>query len=105
MNKKRIFFALWPSEKQRRKIDSAIEPYRAGLAGKWTARDNWHATLVFIGGFLVSDIAALQVAARKIRCPAINLRFERLDYWARPKIMCLQADFVTDQLIWLVKSL
>ena len=103
--RKRIFFALWPSEKQRRQIDSAIEPYRASLAGKWTAHDNWHVTLVFIGGFLVSDIPALQVTAGKIRCPAIDLRFERLDYWARPRIMCLQADFVPNRLIGLVKSL
>ncbi len=105
MKKRRLFFALWPSEKQRRQIDSAIDPYRASLAGKWTAHANWHVTLVFIGGFPVSDIPALQAAACKVRCPAIKLRFERLDYWARPKIMCLQADFVPNQLIGLVKSL
>ncbi len=105
MKKCRLFFALWPSEKQRRQIDSAIEPYRASLTGKWTVRDNWHVTVVFIGGILVSDIPALQAAACEVRCPAIKLRFERLDYWARPKIMCLQADSVSNQLIELVTSL
>ncbi len=105
LKKRRLFFALWPSANQRRQIDSAIESYRAGLTGKWTVRDNWHVTLVFIGGVLVSDMPALQAAAREVRCPAIKLRFELLDYWARPKIMCLQVDSVPNQLIELVTSL
>lgn len=105
MPNKRIFFALWPSEKQRREIDSAIEPHKHRLAGKWASRDNWHVTLVFIGRFPEQDIAALQAAAANIRCPAIRLKFERLDYWARPKIMCLQADFVPNQLLELVRLL
>ena len=105
MKKCRLFFALWPSEKQRQIIDSAIEPCKGSLAGKWISRDNLHVTLVFIGGFPEKDIPALQAAAANIRSPAIRLRFERIDFWARPKIMCLQADFVPSQLIELVRSL
>ena len=105
IKKRRLFFALWPSEKQRQIIDSAIEPCKASLAGKWIARDNLHVTLVFIGGFPEKDIPALQAAAANIRSPAIRLRFERIDFWARPKIMCLQADFFPSQLIELVRSL
>jgi 2'-5' RNA ligase len=105
VTKRRIFFALWPSDKQRQKIDAAIEPYKANLAGKWTLRSNWHVTLVFIGGFPNKDIPALQRAAGNIRCQNITLRFERIDYWKRPKIMCLQADFVPNPLLELVKSL
>jgi len=105
VSKKRIFFALWPSERQRRQIDSAIDPYRASLAGKWTARDNWHVTLVFIGGFQEHEIPALQDVTSRIRCSPINLKFDRIDYWKRAKIMCYSADFVADELIELVKSL
>jgi 2'-5' RNA ligase len=102
---KRLFFALWPSEKQRRRIHSALEPHRAGLSGKWTARDNWHVTLVFVGSFPERDIPALQAAASKVRCPPFTLRFERIDYWAGPKIMCLEAGLLPDQLAGLVRSL
>ena len=105
MSRKRIFFALWPSAKQRRQIDAAIELYKAGLAGRWTIRDNWHVTLVFIGGFPEADIPALQVAAGGVECPDIELRFERIDFWKRPRIMCLHSDFVPDQLTDLVRSL
>lgn len=105
MNNKRLFFALWPSEKQRQKIDAAIAPCKADLTGKWTLRSNWHVTLVFIGGFPERHIPALQDATARIRPSPINLNFGRIDFWKRPKIMCLQADFVPNQLIDLVRSL
>lgn len=104
-DKKRIFFALWPSEKQRRLIESSIEPFRTRTSGKWIVRENWHATLVFIGNFPVDDIPALLAEAGKISCPPIDLRFERIDYWRRPKIMCLEAPCVPSQLVELVRSL
>ena len=103
--RKRIFFALWPSGKQRQQIDAVIEPYKAALAGKWTTRDNWHVTLVFIGGFPEEDIPALQAAAGTIRCPTIKLGFERIDFWKRPKIMSLRATSAPTELIDLVGSL
>jgi 2'-5' RNA ligase len=102
---KRIFFALWPSEKQRQKIDAAIGPYKNVLDGKWTLRSNWHVTLVFIGGFPADDIPALQTAAGNVRSQNIELEFDRIDFWKRSKIMCLQADFVPNPLLELVKSL
>ena len=102
---KRLFFAFWPSEKQRQTIESAISHHKTRLTGKWTSRDNWHVTLVYIGNFPDQNIAALQKAVTNIECPAIELRFEQIYYWARPKIMCLQATFVPNQLIELVRSL
>lgn len=102
---KRLFFAFWPSEKQRHTIESAIAHHKTGLSGKWTSRDNWHVTLVFIGNFPNKNIAALQNAATNIEFPAIKLRFEQIYYWTKPKIMCLKADFVPNQLIELVRSL
>ncbi len=103
--KKRIFFALWPSEQQRQKIDAVIQPYRSKLAGSWTIRDNWHLTLVFIGGFPEHDIPALQTAANDIDCPSIDLKFERIYFWKRPKIICLYAGYIPSHLLGLVRSL
>jgi 2'-5' RNA ligase len=102
---RRIFFALWPSEKQRQKIEAVLAPYRDRLRGKWIARGNWHVTLVFIGSFPERDIGALQGAAASIRRRPLNLKFERIDYWRRPKIMCLSTDFVSKDLLELVTSL
>ena len=105
VNKKRIFFALWPSDEQRQEIDAAIQPYRSKLAGTWTDRDNWHVTLFFIGGFPKDDIPSLLSAAHKIDCPSLDLKFERIFFWKRPKINCLYASYVPSQLLGLVRSL
>ena len=102
--KRRIFFALWPSEEQRQKIDSTVKPFRSKLAGTWTDRDNWHVTLVFIGAFLEDDISALQAAANNIACPSIDVKFERIFYWKRPKIICLFSSYVPSELLSLVRS-
>lgn len=105
VSKKRIFFALWPTEEQRRQIEAAIAPHSSALAGKWTARDNWHVTLVFIGAFPADEIPALHAAAATVCCPEIRLELERIDYWKRPKIMCLATDRVSGELLDLVGAL
>jgi len=105
VNKKRLFFALWPSDKQRQKIGVAIEPYRSKLAGTWTERDNWHVTLFFIGGFAEDDIPLLRTAAHKIDCPSLDLKFESIYFWKRPKIICLFAGRIPSQLLGLVRSI
>jgi 2'-5' RNA ligase len=102
---KRIFFALWPSDQQRQKVEAALAPYRDRLKGKWVARANWHVTLVFIGGFPEPDIKALQDATAAIACRPFDLKLERIDYWKRPKIMCLSTDFVANELSKLVRDL
>ena len=105
MNKKRLFFALWPSDKQRQKIGAAIQPYRSKLVGTWTEGDNWHITRFFIGGFPEEDIPALQAAANDIDSPSIDLKFERIWYGKRPKIICLFAGRIPSQLLGLVRSI
>lgn len=104
MNKKRLFFALWPSDEQRQKIDAATQAFRSKLAGTWTDRDNWHVTLFYIGGFPEVDIPSLLTAAHKIECPSLDLKFERIFFWKRPKIICLYASYVPSQLLGLVRS-
>ena len=103
--KRRIFFALWPSEQQRQHIESALAPYKTRLSGKWIDRENWHVTLVFIGNFPECELGALQEAAGRVACPTIELRFEQIEYWKRPKILCLKADIVPDRLTELVGRL
>lgn len=105
MNRKRLFFALWPSDEQRQEIDAATNSYRPKLAGTWTEPANWHVTLFYIGEFPEDDIASLLTAAHKIECPSLDLRFESIYFWKRPKIICLFASQIPRQLLGLVRSL
>ena len=60
LTNKRLFFAFWPSEKQRQTIESAIAHHKTELTGKRISRDNWHVTLVFIGNFPEKNIAGIK---------------------------------------------
>ncbi len=101
---KRIFFALWPSNQQRQEIETAIQAFRSKLTGSWADDDNLHVTLFFVGGFPENDIPSLLTAAHKIECPSIHLKFERIHFWKRPKIICLFARSVPSELLGLVRS-
>ena len=61
-------------------------------------RRNWHVTLVFIGEFPAAQVPELQVKLAHISVTPFRIRFDRLSYFPRPKIACLQAMTVPDEL-------
>ena len=105
MADRRLFFALWPSDRQREVLRETIRPLLNSIEGAATDRRNWHVTLVFIGAFPEWRIPALQEAMAGIQCEPFRLRFDRANFWARPKIACLQTARVPDELLALVKDI
>ena len=86
MNKKRIFFALWPDQRQRERLRDIISPVAKEVEGRAIDRRNWHVTLAFIGELDVRYIPGLMDAARQVRMEPFRLRLDRLEFWPRPKI-------------------
>ena len=105
METKRIFFALWPDHRQRELLREAINAVAKTVEGRMVDRGNWHVTLAFIGDFPVSDIPELQQRAAEIEVEPFRLIFDRLEFWARPRVASLTAATVPDELQSLVKSL
>lgn len=105
MDQKRLFFALWPDDRQRETLRDALQPIVGTLEGRPVDRRNWHVTLVFIGAFPERRIGELLEATSGIKCPPIRLRFDRVRYHARPKIAWLEAMFVPPELGSLVTRL
>ncbi|MTI64542.1 RNA 2',3'-cyclic phosphodiesterase [Methylophaga sp.] len=100
---KRLFFALWPDDQTRAQIDalnhSIDEP------GRKLVPDNLHITLVFLGN-VEEDIArAVQRDAAMIQGSPITLQFDELDYWRRPRVMCLTCHRQPKNLYSLVNAL
>lgn len=89
MAEKRLFFALWPSGRQREVLRDALQPVLSTIEGKAVDRRNWHVTLVFIGNFPEAQIPHLQLAAGEIEPAPVRLRFDRLDFWPRAKVAAL----------------
>ncbi len=105
MSSKKIFFALWPDDRQRDRLRDVINSVVKTVEGKHVDRRNWHITLAFIGDFPESQIAQLQERAGQIEIEPFRLGFDRLDFWARPKVACLIAPTIPTELQALVTSL
>jgi 2'-5' RNA ligase len=102
---KRLFFALWPDNRQRDRLRDVINSVAKTVEGKPVDRRNWHITLSFIGQFDERQIPDLRELAGQIQVEPFRLVFDRLEYWARPKVACLAAATVPAELERLVSSL
>ena len=83
--RQRLFFALWPDEAVRARLDQA----GGELLGKRVKRvpaANLHLTLAFAGAVTAPVRTCLQTAAGDIRCPAFSLSIEHVSHWPRPRI-------------------
>ncbi len=105
MSDRRLFFALWPSNHQRQVLRDNVEPLLSTIDGKHTDPGNWHVTLFFIGAFPETRIAELREAVAEIECPPFLLQFDQANYWPRPKVACLQATEVPEELTALVDNI
>jgi 2'-5' RNA ligase len=104
MNSKRLFFALWPTGRQRGQLQHFVAPVLRTLEGRAVEPKNWHVTLAFIGSFPENGIPMLQEEARAIVVSPFCVEFDALDYWPRPKIASLVARAVPAELQALVEQ-
>jgi len=105
MNTKRVFFALWPDARQRERLRDVIGSVAKTVEGRMVDRRNWHVTLVFVGAFPENRIPYLLEKAQEIQVEPFRLNFDRLEYWARPRVASLSAATVPHELQELVDSL
>lgn len=104
----RLFFALWPDDGLREGLARRLP----NLLGDYPCRaqrpDQWHVTLEFIGNVAAERLDSLHAAAVDahwaLAAPA-ELRFDRLERWPRPEVLCLTATDVPPTLCALVDSL
>lgn len=105
MSNRRVFFALWPDNRQRDRLRDVVNSVAKTVEGRAVERRDWHVTLQFIGDLEETLIPDLQQQARAITVKPFRLSFDRLEYWARPKIACLAAPTVPSELQELVSAL
>jgi len=105
MSTKRLFFALWPDHRQRDRMRDFISPVARLVEGKAVERRNWHITLAYIGDFPESRIDELFAAKEATQFEPFRLRFDRLEFWPRPKIAALVPPTIPPELERLVDDL
>ncbi len=105
MSTKRLFFALWPDHRQRDRMRDFISPVAKLVEGRAIDRRNWHVTLAYIGEFPEQLIPSLQNAVSGIEMEPFRLRFDKLEFWPRPKVAALVTPNVPPELQALVQQL
>lgn len=105
MSTRRLFFALWPDDRQRDRLRDHISPVAKLVEGQHVYRGSWHVTTAFIGDFEERLIPLLRLRAAEISVEPFRLRFDRVEFWPRPRVACLVAATVPVELQQLVESL
>ena len=105
MSEKRIFFALWPNDRQRDQLRNVISPAAKLVEGSAVYRGSWHVTLAFIGEYPEYLISGLQAAAQDMPFEPFRMRFDKAEFWPRPKIAVLATQSVPAELERLVAAL
>jgi len=105
MSNKRLFFALWPSDRQRNQLRDIISPVAKLVEGISVHRGSWHVTLAYIGEFPEDRIPELQLATSTIAVEPFRLHFNRVEFWPRTKVAVLAAVTVPPEMERLIASL
>ena len=82
----RLFFALWPSDACRTALAGAAAPAILAVDGLPVPPGNLHVTLAFLGPTSGRTFARLVELAGQSVWPAVDLAFDRVEYWAKPKV-------------------
>ena len=87
----RLFFALWPGDRHRAALAAAVAPALAQVSGQPVPPGNLHVTLVFLGSVPGSALARVIEVGGQGPWPTVELTFERLEFWAKPKVLVAMA--------------
>jgi 2'-5' RNA ligase len=101
----RLFFAVWPSDDFRVALEPHIRALQPGGVGRPQRPDQWHVTLEFLGSVPASRVAAAREAAAQVLAAPFEIRFDAVEYWRRPEVLCLLARSLPSSLEGLVQQL
>jgi RNA 2',3'-cyclic 3'-phosphodiesterase len=93
---RRLFFALWPDEAQRRALEHSCATAVRHSGGRPVPVSNLHVTLAFLGSVAAARLPDLhriarEQAARHAHDAPATLTFARLAHWKEAQILCALA--------------
>ena len=101
----KVFFALWPTDAERKLLTEWQEPLRQLCGGRVMRFGMLHNTLVFIGHVEQSRLEALQLAAQEVNAEGFELCFDVARYWGHNHIVYAAPGHAPQHLVQLVGTL
>ena len=87
----RLFFASWPTDEEREALDAVLPRLEWASGGRRVPTPNYHLTFAFLGTVAATRLAAVREAAAEVRSPAAVIALDRIEYWQKPRVLCLVA--------------
>ena len=100
----RLFFALWPDHSVRSKLNHLVRELPEH-GGRQHQPNDLHITLVFLGPVAPEQCACIEQVGDEVQIDPFMLYLDQVDYWPRPRILCLGASDLPAPLISLVQNL
>jgi 2'-5' RNA ligase len=101
----RLFFALWPSEPLRTALAAVAAPVVSQVSGQAVPPGNLHVTLAFLGSVPGPALVPLLEVGGQGPWPAVELAFERLEFWAKPRVLVAMPESIPATGIAIVERL
>jgi 2'-5' RNA ligase len=83
----RLFFALWPSDDLRARIERETQALVIQAGGRPIPAANFHITLVFIGEVSGPQVGAARAAAGAVAAPSFSLSLNMLESWTGADVL------------------
>lgn len=87
----RLFYALWPDTALRQAIAAATADTVRQAGGRPVPASHFHLTLAFLGMVPGRRFVDLIAAGGKVRGDPVEILFDRIEYWPRPKVLVMLA--------------
>lgn len=91
---RRLFFALWPDEAMQQELAHAARKIVRASGGRPVPARNLHVTLAFLGSVAESRLPVVRAVAARVAAGiapsagSVSLTLDRVQHWARPRILC-----------------
>jgi 2'-5' RNA ligase len=86
---RRLFFALWPDSRVRRRLTAAVRPLLDAAKGRAVADSRLHMTLAFLGAIPAEQVEAVLAAGDQVAGERFCLCLNRWSWWRHSKILLL----------------
>ncbi len=103
--RQRLFFALWPQGQFKQKLHSAVSDIALSQQSRRVPLENLHLTVLFLGLVDEKTRFCLQALNAPISIPKFMFVLDCIDYWRKPRILCLGCSEIPAPLLELVRVL
>jgi len=94
----RLFFAVVPDEATRGRLGAAAASLVLSSEARLVPRNNYHATVAFVGDIPAAAITTLREIGGTQAAPAFSMRFDAFDFWPKPELIVARSLSVPDSL-------